>query len=38
MINFSLGFVAGAAAAVMSPWVFNYVADKIAQVKAYFNR
>ncbi len=36
MINFAIGFVIGAVAAVISPPVFRYVADKVAQLRARF--
>jgi hypothetical protein len=34
MIPFLLGFCAGSVAAVMSPKVFRFVADKVAEAKA----
>lgn len=34
MINFAIGFITGAALAVMYPPVFRFVAAKVAQVKA----
>jgi hypothetical protein len=34
MINFALGFIAGASCAVLFPPVFKYVAAKLAALKA----
>lgn len=34
MINFAIGFITGAALAVMYPPVFRFVAAKVAQVKS----
>lgn len=34
MISFLLGFASGSVAAVISPKVYRYVADKVADAKA----